>query len=69
METPIFPEVDKFGDLRRRPPPVYVLSAEELSLSAALDREDLAQSYMVADKESQQVGKAHIERFKGSSKL
>ena len=42
---------------------------QELSLSAALDREDLAQSYMVADKESRQVGKAHIERFKGSSKL
>lgn len=43
--------------------------SQELSLSAALDREDLAQSYMVADKESRQVGKAHIERFKGNSKL
>lgn len=29
---------------------------EELSLTATLDREDLAQSYMVADKESQDHG-------------
>ena len=39
---------------------------EELSLSAAVEREDLAQSYMVADKESQEVGKAHIQRFQRS---
>eukprot|EP00438_Fugacium_kawagutii_P013997 Skav200410 [mRNA] locus=scaffold236:283763:288433:- [translate_table: standard] len=42
---------------------------QELSLSAALDREDLAQSYMVADAESQEVGRAHIQRFQGTSKL
>lgn len=45
-------------------------NSQELSLTATLDREDLAQSYMVADKESQEVGKAYIERFKRrSSKL
>lgn len=43
-----------------------VKNSEELSLSAAVEREDLAQSYMVADKESQEVGKAHIQRFQRS---
>jgi len=41
-------------------------NSQELSLSAAVEREDLAQSYMVADKESQEVGKAHIQRFQRS---
>ena len=34
-----------------------------MSLQAVLEREDLAQSYMLADFESQEVGKPHKQRY------
>lgn len=38
-------------------------SSEEMSLTAALEREDLAQSYMCADEECQRAGLAHMSKF------
>lgn len=38
-------------------------SSQEMSLATALEREDLAQSYMAADGESQRAGLAHISKF------
>eukprot|EP00930_Biecheleria_cincta_P032095 TRINITY_DN22261_c0_g1_i1.p1 TRINITY_DN22261_c0_g1~~TRINITY_DN22261_c0_g1_i1.p1 ORF type:complete len:307 (-),score=52.11 TRINITY_DN22261_c0_g1_i1:188-1054(-) len=42
--------------------------SQEMSLATALEREDLAQSYMSADKESVEVGWKHVSKFvpKGS---
>lgn len=45
-------------------------SSQEMSLAAVLEREDLAQSYMSADKESKEVGWRHVRKFvPKSSKL
>lgn len=39
-------------------------SSQEMTLAMALEREDLAQSYMSADRESQEVGRKHVSKFK-----
>jgi len=44
-------------------------SSQEMSLTVALEREDLAQTYMSADSESQEVGRAHVSKFAPKSKL
>ncbi|CAJ1418571.1 unnamed protein product [Effrenium voratum] len=47
----------------------WLLNSPELSLSAALEREDLAQVYMASDKECQEVGREYIQKFRKSSRL
>lgn len=44
-------------------------SSQEMPLAAALEREDLAQTYMSADEESKAVGSKHVRKFSQTSKL